>query len=107
MDNEQAVEIEESPEKPSCPMIEERRMGIFRLDRQLLYNCSQDDLLNFASNFLIVRAEYMLAMEAIEYVAYSPLFEPTDPACMPPSYMIQMDDDGHIQALKGYRVEKQ
>lgn len=82
-------------------MVQERRIGVFRMDRILLDRCSQDDLLSLASNFLIVRAEHMLVGDYIEYTAYSPLFEPVSPACIPPHYLIQIDADGSYSAIKG------
>ncbi len=88
-------------------LLDERRVGKFSIASDSIRNCEYEYLLKIMANFLIVGAEMMYAANAVEYVAYSPLFGVTDQAEEPPTYLIEMDKDGSVHALRGYRVEKQ
>lgn len=89
-----------APPKPYSRLIDERNIGTFTLSRELL--ADNDDALNLKlfGNFIIIRAEYMFATNAVEYTAYSPLFESVESSCMPPAYQVVIDGDGNVSAVK-------
>lgn len=96
------IEISDQIEpRPYSKLIDERRMGVFDISRDLLTDSDDEFNLKLFGNFIIVRAEYLFTKDTIEYTAYSPLFEPVSPACMPPRYLIQIDGDGNHSAIKG------
>lgn len=71
-------------------LIEERRVGIFRISTDVLHMQSHEVLLRVFANFIIVRAETLFAERCIEYVAYSPLFGVVDEGEEFPEYEIRM-----------------
>lgn len=61
------------------------RRGSFKIGRELLDDAT-DELFEFMSNFLILRAEYHYINGYIEYHAVSPLFDLTDMDTIIPEY---------------------
>ena len=81
-------------------LIEEGRVGKFRITRHLMQSADYEKLLEFMSHFLIVRAEDMFIGDYIEYQAYSPLFGVTDPGEEMPQYDIEIHGNGTLQAFR-------
>lgn len=77
-------------------IIAENRCGKFYMSWELIRQNDSKLLMNLMSNFLIVRAEAMFASDAIEYCAYSPLFEPKAPYAITPTYTICLDSDFNV-----------
>jgi len=61
------------------------RRGKFRVSKNLI-NSIDRNMMNFMSNFFIVRAEFLLDIECMEYYALSELFEPIDIGFETPEY---------------------
>lgn len=87
-----------SVEQPTeNPIITERRIGKFSVHRDMLHYADPVLLRDFMTNFLIVRAEMMFVYDAIEYTAYSHLFEPVSGYLTPPVYTLRVGmEDGKI-----------
>lgn len=80
-------------------VIANRRIGQFSLSRDMLEYASAQQCQQLFSHFIIVRAEYMMLSNRIEYQAYSHLFDSVPPAIIVPVYEImitQEDDDTWI-----------
>jgi hypothetical protein len=81
-------------------MIEEGRVGCFRLSGELIYFAEPKDLLKLMGNFFIVRAEHLFYSDHIEYVAYSPLFGLTDQGEEVPNYTLLIHSYDCIEAVR-------
>lgn len=90
--------LTESPQ--TNRLIDGRQLGRFRVSLLALEYMLSEAVLSAMSNFLIVRAETLYHMNAIEYVAYSDLFEPVEEGCEPPLYLVEIDSDGDVNATK-------
>jgi hypothetical protein len=74
-------------------LIQEGRVGKFTVSAGALRDFDHERWLEFAGNFLIVRAEHMFVGDRIEYTAYSPLFEPGKESRFIPDYALQLTID--------------
>lgn len=92
--------LNEYTEPETNTIVADRHLGRFRVDFDIIERTPHYVINSAMSNFLIARAESLYHMNAIEYMAYSELFEPTDPACEPPFYSVTFGDDGEVSAEK-------
>ena len=76
----------------------QHRKGWFLVSKGLL-DMATADLLQFMGNFLIIRAEFMCDVDAMEYTAISRLFDPIEPGHKLPQYIfnITKKSDGHLK----------
>lgn len=91
-------DVDQATAPVSNSPVDERRIGLFAINRSLIADAPFEELLKFFANFLIVRAEAIYWTNTIQYVAYSPVFEPVDPSKDPPLYMINMDSELNVSA---------
>lgn len=68
----------------------EDRVGKFRLSSDRLKRMSRNELRDFFAHFVIVRAEHLFYCNAIEYTAYSELFDLVDEGESLPDYLITL-----------------
>ena len=56
---------------------QEKRLGRFRITpcAMTMFGTKMEDMLALMGNFVVVRAEYLYAEDAMDYVAWSPLFD--------------------------------
>ena len=82
--------------KPPIPDDINKRRGKFSIAWALLSKPTES-LLEFLSNFIITRAEFMWDTESMDYVALSRLFEPVANGERTPEYqfeIIELEDEG-------------
>lgn len=79
----------------------ENRIGRFIVDAVEV--TGWQSLLPVMGNFVVVEARYRYDMRAIEYLAYSPLFEPWDEHCVAPEYEITVAQFPDRPAVIGVR----
>jgi|GEM_PF-4626289 len=77
----------------------ERKIGIFEIDRVTILRNS-DLAKHILENMLVVRAESLFYKDAIEYVAYSDLFELIDYNIQTPRYKMEVDENAIVKAVK-------
>ncbi len=65
-----------------------RRLGRFLLSE--LYLDRWEELLPLMGNFVVIETRYRHDLNGIEYLAYSPLFEPIPDSAVAPEYDIQV-----------------
>lgn len=84
-------------------MKSENRIGRFKLDHSLLKRW--EDQLHIMGNFVVVRAESWYSLQAIDYIAFSPLFEvwPEDQPAPEYELEIALMPDGPA-VIKAHRV---
>lgn len=70
-------------------MVLENRIGKFSISLRAVEN-NWRSLLHIFSNFVIVRAEYIIEKGVIEYVALSPLFDAIGEGLQPPYYELDV-----------------
>lgn len=93
-------------------IIEENRIGMFRLSRHLLRDSETSLLLAIFGKTVVVKTEYNYPADYIEYEAYSQMFEPCDRRCVPPYYRFNFttelisDGDTESEKLITFTVEK-
>ena len=66
------------------------RRGRLRITRQLIREGKSEEILKIFSNLVIIRAEYMLMGDEIEYEALSPLFRELKTGEIEPGYEINI-----------------
>lgn len=71
-------------------VVEERRLGRFNVPRIYIAKFPED-VMEVLSKCLIVRAETLYHADAIEYIAFSEMFEPCEDGCEPPMYVADME----------------
>jgi hypothetical protein len=81
------------------PIIKERRIGRFRIGRDCI-DYEAEYVKSLMGNFVILRAEFLSYSGYIEYHAYSPLFKPCPQGQISPLYLIQVENDGEVKAIK-------
>ena len=74
--------------KPA-PMFTKRRLGRFRISKDLLF-VDPAAVKKIFSNMIIIRCEYLIHIPAFEYYAYSDLFEPVEYGQECPMYEINI-----------------
>ena len=78
----------------------ERRVGKFIVHSSVINHGPYDKLMQFMSNFLVVRAEHMWVQAGIEYTAYSHLFGVTDEGEMVPEYKVIVGEDESLSVRR-------
>ena len=63
------------------------RLGKFEIPREIILD-DPETAIAITNGMLIYRAEMMLHMDCIEYMAISPMFDEIDNGSIPPSYEI-------------------
>jgi len=76
----------------------QHRKGWFLVSKGLL-DMATADLLQFMGNFLIIRAEFMCDVDAMEYTAISRLFDPIEFGHKLPQYTFNITrrNNGHLK----------
>lgn len=85
-------------------VIDERRLGVFSLSHEYIFE-APDVALDFLSNMLIIRAEFLVELYGIEFTAYSKLFEPVARHNPASKYSVKaiykvIDDEGNKEIEK-------
>jgi hypothetical protein len=63
-----------------------KRVGKFKISRDLLREDGNESLLKLFANTIIVRAEYLYPEDSIKYIALSPLFRTKEECEIVPEY---------------------
>lgn len=84
---------------PNC--IADRRLGKFRLTRQLLESLTDQQLEQMFRPFVVSRAEYYWPGDTVEYSAFSPLFPRVPEGSDGDHYTLVLYDDGQIDVKAG------
>jgi hypothetical protein len=80
------------------------RLGKFTITQNEL--CKWEDWLPVMGNFVVVEARYRYDLGAIEYLAFSPLFDEIDGAVVAPTYELTVTCDGFSPAtIKAVRTD--
>lgn len=78
-----------------------KRIGKFSITRDLIDAAPEAVRRLVMSNVIVLRAELMAHMDAIEYIAISDEFEEVEPGMMPPDYVVTItthySDSGEIE----------
>lgn len=93
------------------------RKGRFHINRDFINSCFNNEikgkqLQEFLSNFIIVRAETLFAMDAVEYDAYSELFDEVPQNIATPIYKVVInsrvinENDSLIKEVYNISVER-
>lgn len=77
----------------------ERRLGRFTIMDNVI-RTKPRFVLRIMRRMIIVRAEYVFHSNAIEYEAYSRLFEPCDEGFDPPYYFLGIHPNGSLEASR-------
>jgi hypothetical protein len=87
--------------QPQNRLIAEHRIGRIQINIGLIEDADADQLLKVLDRFLVVRAEYLYPARAIEYVAYSDLFEQVPRGCREPDYiaLLQCNDNDEYEIV--------
>lgn len=95
-----------APEWENRPAVTMRRIGRFRISRELLQLHSPELAAVVFSRVAVLRAEYLMQYEAIEYVALGADFEPITEGAEPPLYefLLKKDDDGNATLASVQRL---
>ena len=85
-------------EESKLPVDFQRRRGYFLVTKDLL-DFATADLMTFMGNFLIIRAEYLCSVDAMEYIALSRFFDPVEEGHKIPQYTFNITKkmDGSIR----------
>ena len=89
--------------KPA-PMFTKRRLGRFRISKDLLF-VDPAAIKKVFSNLIIIRCEYLIHIPAFEYYAYSDLFEPVEYGKECPEYEIGIKKDNRRTIITVSKVE--
>ncbi|MDD4170046.1 MAG: hypothetical protein PHD36_07320 [Desulfotomaculaceae bacterium] len=65
------------------------RIGKFKIPRDVIRGNNNEDLLKLFANTIIMRAEYKLSKNVIEYIALSPLFRVKEATEVIPEYRLE------------------
>ncbi|MDD3653800.1 MAG: hypothetical protein PHO01_06400 [Desulfotomaculaceae bacterium] len=65
------------------------RIGRFKIPRDTIRGVNNEDLLKLFANTIIMRAEYKLSKDVIEYTALSPLFRVKEATEAIPEYRVE------------------
>lgn len=74
-------------------------VGRFRITQRKIYEDPQT-ITKIMGQMVIVRAEMLFIAMAIEYQAYSRLFDRIEEGVAPPLYLLEVDNDGHVTAQR-------
>lgn len=73
-------------------MIKDRRIGRFIISRHML-ETGLEKVAEFTASMVVLRAEYLIDMDGIQYTAWSPSFDPVPNYCMAPNYDVVFNND--------------
>ncbi len=73
--------------------MEENRLGEFRFARKFLQNEEAESMFFLFSNFIMMNAEYIEDLDAIQYLGYCKLFNEVEKGGKVPFYQIGINDE--------------
>ena len=77
----------------------DRRHGKFRICDQMI-RCDPAEVMDLMGHVVVLRAEMVYTSNAIEYEAWSPLFEPVPEGCIIPRYEFYITHGGDLKVEK-------